>query len=173
MSYTNVTKNDEAALRNAIAVQPVSVSIDAQCDAFMNYGGGVLDADCGGRIDHSVLAVGYDTGAKTPYYIVKNSWGEGWGEDGFVRMAIGGNLDCIACQPYYPQAGPKPKGPNPPEVQCKAGTFDPNNDAPSCPQGSACCCARHKFWLPKQCAERACCLGKQTCTWGKGCQGNP
>ena len=41
------------------------------CD--VSTGGGVLDADCGGRIDHSVLAVGYDTGAKTPYYIVKNS----------------------------------------------------------------------------------------------------
>ena len=77
LSYNNVTDGDEAGLQLALVGQPVSVSINANCDSFHDYGGGVLTDDCGGNehdIDHSVLAVGYDSTAKTPYYIVKNSW---------------------------------------------------------------------------------------------------
>ncbi len=76
-AFENITDGDEAALRAAIARQPVSVAVRANCDSFRNYGGGVLDDDCGGgeqQIDHAILAVGFDTSASTPYYIVKNSW---------------------------------------------------------------------------------------------------
>jgi len=172
VSFSNVTENDEADLRRALVKQPVSVSINAKCDAFMNYGGGVLDDDCGGgvqQIDHSVLAVGYDTSAKDPYYIVKNSWSEGWGENGYVRMKIGENIDCIACKAFYPKAGPTPPKPQP-EIKCAAGTYDPSSTPTSCPTGSTCCCGKKKFWKPKQCAETRCCLSNQKCTDGKGCQ---
>ena len=84
LSFANVTENDESSLRDALVKQPVSVCIDAQCDAFMNYGGGVLDEDCGTHIDHCVLAVGYELTGKE-YYIVKNSWGTSWG-----KMAMSG-----------------------------------------------------------------------------------
>ena len=112
----------------------------------------------GTHIDHCVLAVGYELTGKDSYYIVKNSWGTSWGENGYVRMKIGDNLDCIACKATYPQAGPKPPGPPPPEVKCPAGTYDPNDDATSCPKGSTCCCGKKKFWKPKQCAQTECCL---------------
>ena len=173
ISYSNVTANDEADLRRALVQQPVSVSINAQCSSFMNYGGGVLDDDCGGgveQIDHSVLAVGYDTTAKNPYYIVKNSWGDSWGENGYVRMQIGENIDCIACKAVYPKAGPTPTPKPVPEVKCKTGTFDPDSAATSCPKGSKCCCGKKKFWKPKECARTECCLEGQACTDGKGCQ---
>eukprot|EP00943_MAST-04B_sp_MAST-4B-sp1_P001550 g1550.t1 len=170
LSFSNVTNGDEAGLRDALVTQPVSVCIDAQCDAFMHYGGGVLDEDCGTHIDHCVLAVGYELTAKNPYYIVKNSWGESWGENGYVRMKIGENIDCIACKATYPQAGPKPSSPPVPEIKCPAGTYDPNSDAPSCPKGSTCCCGKKKFWKPKECGERVCCLSGQTCTDGHGCK---
>eukprot|EP00944_MAST-04C_sp_MAST-4C-sp1_P000465 g465.t1 len=170
LSFANVTENDESSLRDALVKQPVSVCIDAQCDAFMNYGGGVLDEDCGTHIDHCVLAVGYELTGKDSYYIVKNSWGTSWGENGYVRMKIGDNLDCIACKATYPQAGPKPPGPPPPEVKCPAGTYDPNDDATSCPKGSTCCCGKKKFWKPKQCAQTECCLSDTKCVDGKGCK---
>ena len=121
------------------------------------------------QIDHSVLAVGYDTSAKDPYYIVKNSWSEGWGENGYVRMKIGENIDCIACKAFYPKAGPTPPKPQP-EIKCAAGTYDPSSTPTSCPTGSTCCCGKKKFWKPKQCAETRCCLSNQKCTDGKGCQ---
>ena len=173
LSYSNVTENDETDLRRALVQQPVSVSINARCDAFMNYGGGVLDDDCGGgvhQIDHSVLAVGYDTSAKDPYYIVKNSWSEDWGENGYVRMKIGVNIDCIACKAVYPKAGPTPSPKPAPELKCAPGTYDPSSVPTSCPKGSKCCCGKKKFWKPKECAATECCLEGQTCTDGKGCQ---
>jgi C1A family cysteine protease len=58
---------------------------------FHAYTGGIInDASCGTTIDHGVLAVGYGTDATSglDYYIVKNSWGADWGENGFVRIAI-------------------------------------------------------------------------------------
>ncbi len=86
--YTKVAKNNKDQLITAIAQQPVSVAISATGSAFQFYGGGVITADCGTNLDHGVLAVGYDLDATDPYYLVKNSWGPGWGENGYVRIGI-------------------------------------------------------------------------------------
>ena len=172
-SCSNITADDEQALRAALAITPVSVGINAQCDSFMNYGGGVLSDDCGGgknQIDHAVLAVGYDQADASPYYIVKNSWGNSWGEDGYVRMKMGSNLDCIACKATYPTASkqvpPKPL----PEVACPTGTFNPKSDFQhSCPQGTTCCCSRKSLFF-HHCKETQCCMKGQTCDDGHGCK---
>lgn len=42
------------------------------------------DEDCGDGLNHGVLLVGQ----KEDYYIVKNSWGDSWGEKGYIRMAV-------------------------------------------------------------------------------------
>jgi len=56
------------------------------------YTGGVIsDPSCGTNLDHGVLAVGYDTTQNPPFWIVKNSWGSGWGESGYVRIAMIGD----------------------------------------------------------------------------------
>jgi len=53
----------------------------------MYYESGILSADCAGdRLDHGVSAVGYDSENNVPYWLVKNSWGTGWGEDGYIRI---------------------------------------------------------------------------------------
>jgi hypothetical protein len=72
-------------LYDALTHQPVSISIRAENDVFRGYTGGIVDGpECGVEIDHAVLLVGYEEDGD--YWIVKNSWGNKWGEDGYVRI---------------------------------------------------------------------------------------
>lgn len=105
--YEDVPANDEKALRKAVAHQPVSVAIDAGESAFQHYGGGVFTGECGTELDHGVTAVGYGTSSDgTKYWLVKNSWGTTWGENGYIRMQRdvedGQGLCGIAMQASYP-----------------------------------------------------------------------
>lgn len=88
-SYTDVATNNPTALQTAVAKQPVSVAVEANQFAWQFYKGGIVSDDCGTRLDHGVLVVGYNTANTPPYWIVKNSWGASWGEQGYIRIALG------------------------------------------------------------------------------------
>jgi len=84
---------------------PVSIAIEADKSVFQRYTGGVITSrQCGKKLDHGVLAVGYDTDANgTPYFLVKNSWGASWGVDGYVKIAAESKNICgILSQPSFP-----------------------------------------------------------------------
>ncbi|KAK8653428.1 hypothetical protein V6N13_127430 [Hibiscus sabdariffa] len=84
--YEVVPANNEQALHKAVANQPVSVSIDAGDYAFQFYSSGIFTGACGTDLDHGVTAVGYGSEDGTDYWLIKNSWGTRWGEEGYIRM---------------------------------------------------------------------------------------
>lgn len=107
--HEDVPANNEKALLIAVANQPVSVAIDAGGSAFQFYSSGVFTGDCGTELDHGVTAVGYGVDDEgTEYWLVKNSWGTSWGEEGYIRMqrdvAAKEGLCGIAMQASYPTA---------------------------------------------------------------------
>lgn len=80
---------DETAMANFLAANsPISIIVDAESWSF--YSGGIVKAsECGLNLDHAVQAVGYNTAGG--YWIVRNSWGSDWGEQGFIRLQFGKN----------------------------------------------------------------------------------
>ena len=70
----------------AIAQQPVSVAIQANHLSFQLYKKGVYNGSCGTKLDHGVLAVGYGEESGKKYFRVKNSWGAGWGDQGYILI---------------------------------------------------------------------------------------
>ncbi|CAD8198826.1 unnamed protein product [Paramecium octaurelia] len=67
----------------AIKEYPISVCVDAT--NWSNYRMGVFN-NCNKNINHAVLAVGYDASGN---WIIKNSWGTSWGENGFMTLKAG------------------------------------------------------------------------------------
>lgn len=86
--YEDVQPDNEDALTCAVAQQPVSVAINAGSRDFQLYAGGIFNScsDDPNDIDHAVLAVGYGSDKGNDYWIVKNSWSEDWGLDGYVHI---------------------------------------------------------------------------------------
>ena len=62
------------------------------------YASGIVHS-CGTDVNHCVQIVGVDTSEK--YWKVRNTWGTEWGEDGYIRIALGSNTCAIATDPTY------------------------------------------------------------------------
>ncbi|GMN35085.1 hypothetical protein TIFTF001_005081 [Ficus carica] len=164
--YEDVPVNDEIALQKAVANQPVAVAIEGGGRAFQLYDSGVFTGTCGTALDHGVTAVGYGTDNGVNYWIVKNSWGPSWGEDGYVRLErnLAGTTSgkCgIAMEASYPlkkgQNPPNP-GPSPPSPVNPPTVCD---NYYSCGVGDTCCCIYN--W-GRYCFAWGCCpLEAATC----------
>ena len=85
VSYVDV-KNSTSALAEAVSKQPVSIAIEADKLSFQFYRSGVYKANCGTNLDHGVLLVGYGTENGLDYWLVKNSWGPSWGDEGYIKI---------------------------------------------------------------------------------------
>uniref|UniRef100_A0AAA9S5X9 Cathepsin S n=1 Tax=Bos taurus TaxID=9913 RepID=A0AAA9S5X9_BOVIN len=104
--YIELPFGSEEALKEAVANKgPVSVGIDASHSSFFLYKTGVYyDPSCTQNVNHGVLVVGYGNLDGKDYWLVKNSWGLHFGDQGYIRMARNSGNHCgIANYPSYPE----------------------------------------------------------------------
>jgi len=108
--YTDVTSNSVTDMASAVNDGVVSIAIQANQRSFQSYRGGVLEqgsrwaAKCGQHLDHGVAVVGYGkSDGGVDYWNVRNSWGSGWGEGGYIRIEKSSKNTCgVLSQPSYP-----------------------------------------------------------------------
>ena len=87
-AINNVAARSVPQLKAAIAKGPTSVTVEADRSVFQMYTSGVLNSSaCGTQLDHAITAVGYGNDGTQDYYIVRNSWGAGWGDKGYIKIA--------------------------------------------------------------------------------------
>ncbi|XP_043712255.1 cysteine protease RD19A-like [Telopea speciosissima] len=97
-NFSVVSLDEDQIAANLVKNGPLAVAINA---VFMQtYIGGVsCPYICMRRLDHGVLLVGYGAEGYSPirlknkpYWIIKNSWGESWGENGYYKICRGRNV---------------------------------------------------------------------------------
>jgi hypothetical protein len=88
---------------------PVSVGVAAD-NAFSNYRSGIFQGSGSTQLNHAVNLVGWGDG----YWIMRNSWGTGWGESGYMRIKFGANgIGAWANYVVYNKAPDPEPNPNP------------------------------------------------------------
>ncbi|KAK7332033.1 hypothetical protein VNO80_28779 [Phaseolus coccineus] len=86
IGYEDVAENSEEQLLQAVTNQPVSVAV-AVNENFQSHKKGVFEGPCGTDLNHAVVIVGYGTSEDgKKYWLIKNSWGERWGEQGYMKL---------------------------------------------------------------------------------------
>jgi len=81
---------------------PISICLDGS--QWNGYSGGIMTPQqCGDTVDHCVLIVGYNMQGNTPYWIVRNSWGQDWGEAGYIYLLYGQNTCALMTEPTCAQ----------------------------------------------------------------------
>ena len=87
-SYVEVSANSEIALQQALLKNPVSVAVVANGLVWQFYNSGIVSSGCPStQIDHGVILTAYGTDNGQDFWKIKNSWGNLWGENGFIRLA--------------------------------------------------------------------------------------
>jgi C1A family cysteine protease len=110
--YYQVKANNVTALKQAVRYTPLAFYMRVE-GAFHLYSGGIFNTPCtGANINHAMLIYGWYSPilvGSQPYWLVKNSWGTGWGEGGKIKikmdMSSSGNnagLCSMHKYAYYP-----------------------------------------------------------------------
>jgi len=116
--FVKLPENDHDALLNAIAtVGPIAITVAAS--EWLDFENGVFDG-CAkdADLDHGVQLVGYGTDAGTDYWLVRNSWGAVWGEQGYIRIKRFATSDAWCGTDRNPLDGTGCKGGPPTQHVC-------------------------------------------------------
>lgn len=105
-NYYQVDRNNNDKLKQAVRQQPITAAVDASTWQF--YSGGAFDGNgCStSSITHFVTVVGYGTISSRPVWKVENSWGNTWGEQGYLYIVRSSGYSSYPCglptNTFYP-----------------------------------------------------------------------
>jgi C1A family cysteine protease len=88
--YNMLRNVNKDGILTMLAQKPVSMAIEVV--PYMKlYEGGIIDikGPCGFFYNHAILAVGYNIDTEFPYFILKNTYGDEWGQEGYMYYQIG------------------------------------------------------------------------------------
>jgi len=89
-------EDEDSMISYTLSTGPISVCLAAS--TWSSYVSGIVSA-CDDNVDHCVQAVGINT--EEGYWIVRNSWGTDWGNDGYIYLQSGVDMCAISYQPIY------------------------------------------------------------------------
>lgn len=94
-------------IKESLQHGPIAIALDASSFLFRFYRKGIIDVprNFSRDINHAVLLTGYEQDENGTHWIIQNSWGESWGEQGFARIRVKNGNGVLLCQLYgvYPQ----------------------------------------------------------------------
>lgn len=105
-NFAQIQSGSEELLKKyLIKYGPIAIAIDASLPSFQNYRSGIYyDPACSNNINHAMVLVGYGTSTitnaktkkktKQDYWLIRNTYGELWGEDGYMRLARNRDNHC-------------------------------------------------------------------------------
>ncbi|CAH1419302.1 unnamed protein product [Lactuca virosa] len=85
-SFEDVPEGNESELQKAVANQPIAAAMEMDDMDLQFYDRGIYDGLCGSSANAGLVVVGYGTEDGNDYWLVRNSWGSGWGEEGYIRL---------------------------------------------------------------------------------------
>jgi len=99
-TYEAVSNNADEVYR-LLGSGPVAVLVDAA--TFQSYTRGIFNWQCSSVPNHAVVLVGYGSEGNVGYWIIRNSWGDWWGEGGHMRIMenINNSNSCLVGSSGY------------------------------------------------------------------------
>lgn len=164
---TSVRTVDVAEMKNELQKGPMSIAVAAGNDCWRYYESGILSEDnnCPGGLDHGVVIIGLNDSGEKPYWIIQNSWGRGWGNNGYIWIAVEEGAGTSEMNTYvevmdveegYPKrADPDDEDEEEEEEEERDPEPTPDN------------CSRNEDWTlygPGMCVDDIQCKGERVCS---------